>query len=221
MKETDLYLPVKTLLSSMGYHVKGEIGAIDVYAQRDDHVLAVELKTRISLKLIYQAIERQRVADDVYIAIPKAALDLHKAHKKDLKRLLLRLGLGLILVTGDTAVFLYDPTEIDMKRVKSQSKKKRIRLKNEFETRANNRVLGGIRGKRMTAYREKAVMIARVLDLGGPKAVKDIIGASAIMSAQRILYDNHYGWFERIERGVYGLTEKGKVEYNEDYQRLI
>jgi hypothetical protein len=27
-----------------------------------------------------------------------------------------------------------------------------------------------------------------------------------------ILYNNHYGWFVRIERGLYGLTEKGEVD---------
>ena len=25
-----------------------------------------------------------------------------------------------------------------------------------------------------------------------------------------ILRDNHYGWFERVRRGVYGLTPKGR-----------
>ncbi len=220
MKETDLYTPVRTLLVSMGYRVKGEIGAIDVYAIRDDQVLAVELKTKISLKLIYQAIERQRIADEVYIAIPKAAFDAHKANKKDLKRLLSRLGLGLMIVSGEMAHFVHDPTDVNMTRVKSQSKKKRIRLKTEFESRANNKVLGGVQGKRMTAYRENAVMIARVLDLEGPMAVKEIRRDTAIMTAQKILYDNHYGWFLRLERGVYGLSEKGKRDYIEDYQRL-
>jgi hypothetical protein len=27
--------------------------------------------------------------------------------------------------------------------------------------------------------------------------------------ARAIMADNHYGWFERVERGVYGLTPAG------------
>jgi hypothetical protein len=33
----------------------------------------------------------------------------------------------------------------------------------------------------------------------------------AIPDAAKILLHNVYGWFDRIERGVYGLTEAGRA----------
>ena len=32
---------------------------------------------------------------------------------------------------------------------------------------------------------------------------------TAVPKATRIMADNHYGWFERIETGIYALTPKG------------
>jgi hypothetical protein len=35
-----------------------------------------------------------------------------------------------------------------------------------------------------------------------------------------ILYSNYYGWFEKLEKGIYFLTDKGKKEI-EDFKELI
>ena len=44
-KEEDLYAPVKALLETQGYEVKGEVGAVDVMGLRpdDDVPVLVEL----------------------------------------------------------------------------------------------------------------------------------------------------------------------------------
>ena len=34
--------------------------------------------------------------------------------------------------------------------------------------------------------------------------------AAGVALATRIMADNHYGWFERVQRGIYGLTEQGQ-----------
>jgi hypothetical protein len=98
-RETDLYLPVKTLLEGQGYEVKGEIGAADVVGVRgDEDPVVVELKTSFSLSLFHQAIERQAITDAVYIAVPRGS---GRAAFKALganKSLCRRLGLGLITV---------------------------------------------------------------------------------------------------------------------------
>ena len=58
MAETDLYRPVKQFLEAQGYVVKGEIGQCDVVAVRgDEGPVVVELKERLSLSLILQAVE--------------------------------------------------------------------------------------------------------------------------------------------------------------------
>lgn len=59
----------------------------------------------------------------------------------------------------------------------------------------------------MTAYRQQALVCAEALRHGPrqPRALKPIAP-----DAGRILVSNVYGWFERIERGSYGLTPSGR-----------
>ena len=64
MPETDLYGPIKTFLEAQGYVVKGEIGACDVMAVRgDEGPVVVELKERLTLALILQAVDRLTFSD--------------------------------------------------------------------------------------------------------------------------------------------------------------
>ena len=71
MPETDLYMPVKSLLESMGAVVKGEVGDIDIFGlMPDGRTVAVEMKLHLNLDVIIQAVLRQKVADSVYIAVP-------------------------------------------------------------------------------------------------------------------------------------------------------
>ncbi len=85
MKETDLYPPIKAFLEGQGYEVKSEIGAVDVMAVRgeEDPVL-VELKTGFSLALFHQGIERQKVTDAVYLAVPRRRLQGDQQQSKPL-----------------------------------------------------------------------------------------------------------------------------------------
>ena len=71
MRETDLYPPIKAYLEAQGYVVKGEIGDCDLLAVRgDEEPVAVELKLTFSLALVMQGVARQRMFDDVYLAVP-------------------------------------------------------------------------------------------------------------------------------------------------------
>ena len=99
IRETDLYLPVKSLLEGQGYEVKSEIGAVDVVALREgEPPVIVELKTGITLSLFHQAIERQAITDHVYMAVPyNSGRPFHTALKRN-TALCRRLGLGLITV---------------------------------------------------------------------------------------------------------------------------
>lgn len=60
----------------------------------------------------------------------------------------------------------------------------------------------------MTAYRQQALACASAL-AAEPKRPRDL--KPAIPDAAKILRHNVYGWFMRIERGVYGLTEEGRA----------
>jgi hypothetical protein len=61
----------------------------------------------------------------------------------------------------------------------------------------------------MTAYRQQAIDCAKVLAMA-PGRPRDL--RSAMPDAAKILQRNVYGWFERIDRGRYGLTELGRAE---------
>lgn len=60
----------------------------------------------------------------------------------------------------------------------------------------------------MTAYRQRALACAAALE-AGPQRPRDIRALAA--DAAKILLDNVYGWFERVDRGVYALTEQGRL----------
>ena len=60
----------------------------------------------------------------------------------------------------------------------------------------------------MTAYRQQALAVARAL-AGAPCRPLDL--RTLAPDAAKILQGNVDGWFERIERGLYGLTSSGRV----------
>ena len=142
MRETELYPAIKAYLEGQGYEVKAEIGAVDVMAVRagDDPVI-VELKTGFSLSLFHQAIARQAVCDDVYVAVPRGAGKRFGASLKENVSLCKRLGLGLITVRlRDGLVEIHvDPAPYSPRK----SKQRCGRLLREFARRVGDPNQGG------------------------------------------------------------------------------
>jgi hypothetical protein len=58
----------------------------------------------------------------------------------------------------------------------------------------------------MTAYRQQALACAATLSLA-PSRPRDLKGD--IPDAAKTLQRNVYGWFVRVERGLYGLSDVG------------
>src|SRR5436305_11045769 len=87
--------------------------------------------------------------------------------------------------------------------------KERSRLVAEHLRRMGDPVLGGsTRAPIMTAYRQQALACAAALSRG-PGRVRDL--KPEIPDAPKILLHNVYGWFDRVERGVYVLTDAGRA----------
>ena len=63
----------------------------------------------------------------------------------------------------------------------------------------------------MTAYRQDALRCAHCLASNGPLRAVAVRRHTCVASAARILQRNVYGWFERVERGVYRLTPRGRT----------
>jgi hypothetical protein len=217
MQETDLYPPVKAFFEAEGYEVKAEVTGCDVVAQKDDApMVIVELKTAFNIDLVLQGVERQKLCDDVYLAVPKPDTPTKRKNwrrrQRALKHLCQRLGVGLMLVdvVADVARavdVVLDPAPYQPRK----STKKQSKLRKEFQARTGDPNTGGsTRTKIMTAYRQDAIRLADAL--AGEKALKvsEIKEITGVDRAASILQNNHYGWFERASRGVYRLTELGQ-----------
>ena len=216
MKETDLYPAIKTYLEAQGYEVKSEICACDVVAVRGDEApVIVELKTGFTLPLLLQGVDRLAVSDQVYLAFAVGEVVARNAlwskNRKQIIRLCRRLGLGLISVRitkgrDDLVEVHLDPVPY----VPRKDRKRQGRLLREFERRVGDPNEGGVtRRTIMTAYRQDALRCLKHLDRNGPTKLADLRTATGVLRASGILQDDHYGWFERVARGVYQLTPKG------------
>lgn len=217
MKETELYEPCKKLLESLGYRVKAEVGAVDIMAVKEDYIVMIELKLSLSLKLIYQAIDRQKLADKVYIGLPKAVFNRAKSNQKHFITLLKRLEIGLIVISNDEAEVMVETFGFDLKRSISSSKKKKDKLMKEFSLRKNDVNVGGTKSKRMTHYREKVIQIGQYLLEFGEKSPKEVMLYTGISDAANILRNNYYQWFFKVDRGIYRLSEIG-IKDIQDYK---
>ncbi len=211
MQETELYAPVKAFLEGQGYTVKAEIGAADVVACRaDEDPLVVELKTGFSLSLVHQAIARQAITDTVYIAAPRGKGRRFQTSLKQMKTLCRRLGLGLMTVRlKDSHLEVHcDPAPYAPRK----SKRRKTLLLREFAKREGDPNTGGAtRQGLVTAYRQDALRCASHLASTGPTKGSVVARETGVEKATRLMADNHYGWFQRVETGIYDVTEKGRL----------
>lgn len=215
-QETDLYAPVKRFFEAEGYEVKAEVRGCDVVAIKPNAPLVViELKLSFSLELVVQGIERQKISDDVYLAVPRPDTTQKRrnwrARQRGLLKLCRRLGLGLLLVNlSETRAreveVLVDPAPYQPRKNTAQQ----TRLKREFAGRVGDPNIAGVsKRKIVTAYRQDAIRCAKALENGEARKIAAIKMITDVDKAGAILQKNHYGWFERVDRGMYKLSEHG------------
>jgi hypothetical protein len=122
------------------------------------------------------------------------------------KKLCRFLGFGLLTVTAEGRVeVVVAPAPWKPRR----DAKRRSRIVEEHRRRKGDPVVGGsTRAPQMTAYRQQALVVANAL-AGMPSRPRDLRVLAP--DAAKIVQGNVYGWFERIERGLYGLTSSGRV----------
>ncbi|MBB3285251.1 MULTISPECIES: DUF2161 family putative PD-(D/E)XK-type phosphodiesterase [unclassified Rhizobium] len=205
--ETALYLPIKSFLEGAGYVVKGEIGGCDLVGLTDGEppiVVICELKMSFNLELILQAVDRAAASDEVWIAARVSAKGKGREGDRRFRDLCRRLGFGMLTVSGNDQVDIVVTPVAPMPR---KNARRRSRLVDEHRRRKGDPALGGSTRKPiMTAYRQQALACAAAIE-NGVQRPKDM--REAAPKAPQILRDNVYGWFERIDRGIYALTELG------------
>ena len=210
LTEADLYQPIARYLDGLGYTVRGEVMDCDITAARGDELVVIEMKRTFCTALLVQATKRQRLTDSVYIALPRPKQTPH--WRRGIRHLLRRLELGLIFVCfhgrrKPTAEVIFHP--VPHQRQKRKAAKRAVLA--EMEGRSGDFNCGGsTRRKIVTAYRENAIQIACCLDAKGPMSPRQLRALGTGAKTLSILYSNFYGWFERVDRGVYALRAQGR-----------
>jgi hypothetical protein len=173
-----------------------------------DPPVIVELKTGFSLTLLHQGIERLSITDTVYLAVPRPTGAPGKKALKNNATLCRRLGLGLLTVRlRDGFVEAHvDPVPYTPRK----SKKKQTQLLREFQRLVGDPNTGGsTRRGLVTAYRQDALKCLGFLEGHGATKASVIAKSTGVPKARNIMAVNHYGWFERTAKGIYGLSPKG------------
>lgn len=210
---------MRTYFTALGYDVKGEVGAADLVAvprgaPEGCEPLIVELKTGFTLSLFHQAINRQSMSDQVYIAVPRKSGKAALVAIRRNKMLCRRLGIGLITVKfpENKVVVHCEPAPFVPRKIK----KRKLKLLSEFESRHGDPNEGGMTSVgQMTSYRQGALRCAKVLHDEGACKGSYVAKMAGFEKATNLMAANHYGWFEKIDRGIYGLTPQGALALEE------
>lgn len=210
-RETDLYAPVRDYLEANGYTVRSEVRHCDITATKGDDLIVIELKRQFNVDLLIQATARRQITDSVYVALPRpAAWD---ARWRGMMRLLKRLEIGLILVTFGERKTRIDVAFHPLPHRPRKVKRARRAVLEEMARRSGDYNEGGSSGRKLvTAYRENAIHIACALARLGPSSPRRLRDLGTGPKTLSILSTNVYGWFERVTRGVYALTNQGRAD---------
>lgn len=221
MKETDLYNPIKKYFSLLGYIVKAEVKNCDVVAIKENEIIIIELKKSFSLKLVYQCMERQKLSNNVFLAIPKPTKIIRKNHN-NMVALCKALGLGIIFVEIESKQVQVILTPL-VKTTNKNKKKKQLLIKEATSRTFDLNVGGSTKVKLITSFKEKNIKIACILKKEGFMSSKNLIQIyECEKDTYSILYKNFYGWFKRIDRGLYSITNKGLEELkNKEFVQLV
>ena len=206
--ETDLYPPIKRHLEGLGLEVKGEVCGCDLVALSDgspELVVIGEMKQSFTLELVLQAVDRASACDEVWLAV--GASRRGRGRENDAREEAVsipglrpshrhRRGAGR---RGGGASAL----EAEARRQTAFAHRRGA------SSPQGDPVPGGsTRTPQMTAYRQQALALANAL-ASTSSCPRDL--RILAPDAAKILQGNVYGWFERIERGLYGLTSSGRV----------
>jgi hypothetical protein len=161
IKETDLSGPVTEYFESLGYTVHSEVKRCDITAIKEGELIVVELKLAFTMQLLYQATERQCMADKVYVAIPRPKKGKWSVNWDKMCHLLRRLEIGLFIVHFNTSKpvleVVLEPEPFEIRR-KHQGRKNI--LKEAQGRKFDYNVGGSVQRKLMTAYKDTSVFIA-------------------------------------------------------------
>ena len=168
------------------------------------------------MHLLYQAMARLSITPFVFVAIPRPKrID---NNFKTAQKILKKLELGLITVALDSPVKLAEILLFPGQSSKAgKTNKKAAALRKEIKGRTGDTAGGSTRTLINTAYRERCIKIACLLEQTDSLSPRELVqNHNCDKDAGAILQQNHYGWFTRVTRGLYTLSSEGKQFLNEN-----
>ena len=217
-KETDMFPSVRQLLENNGYNVNAEVEKCDIIATKNEEILVCEMKLSFNISLLYQLIDRKAITSNVYAVIPRPKS--YKARKtRYMLDILKQLGFGLITVS-DLDIMIAEvilTPDSNMKNT-ARGKKTKKRIISQIEGRnCDTNIAGSVGKKIVTAYREASINAMCIAEANGMVQTKQCDPVT-----KKALQTNYYGFFLRIQRGCYSLTQKGKDYLNgEEFKDVI
>jgi len=213
--EADLYAPIKGHFEGLGYVVRGEVRGCDMILSKDDNNFAVELKKSFNVTLLYQAMDRAKLTNGAYVAIPRSIFMRKRGH---ITHILEKLEIGLITVAMDSplkSVAVHLVPNIGKARNNARSRA----LMAELNGRNFDGNTGGaVKQKLLTAHRERILHIACVLErLEVASAAVMVKTYGCHEFTNQWLRRNYYGWFEKVEKGLYALSEAGRAALDDPW----
>ena len=213
MKETDLYPPLRSYLENQGYDVNSEVKHCDITARKGEELIIVEMKTRFTLSLVYQAVSRKKITPAVYVAVPVEGSGGYPPNYRSLKDLLRRLETGLILVRYLKKSIRVEVVLHPVPFAERMAPRKRQMILREIEGRYGEFNRGGSTAsdEKISTYKQEAIRIAWFLKDEPSLSPRELRFLGCGEKTQRILSDNYYGWFNRVEKGRYELDPDGRA----------
>lgn len=221
-KESDLFEPVKKYFKDINFEVYAEIENCDVVAIKDDMLIVVELKKNFSLKLLYQAMERKIITENVYVAIPRPK-NFKSSDTKSMLRLLKELNIGLLTISEMGEGFVTQVVAMPEPLGVNKKNTKRNKVLKEIQGRKININKGGInKTKILTAYKEKCIFVACLAEKYGEITVAKLKSIPEVSQCYSVLTLDYNNWFKRLRRGVYALSEEGiSALKNDEYAEAL
>ncbi len=202
--------------------MSGEVRNCDIVARKGDDLVIVELKTRVTVTLLEQAVKRKEITESVYIAVPMPAGKRKYPRLGSLVPLLRRLEIGLLTVS-----FLRKKTRVEVvlhpePSPERRAVRKRAAIIREIDSRYAEIDVGGRPAATglFTAYRQEAIRIAALLAEAQSLTPKQLRERGGGTKTQSILSRNVYGWFIRVEKGLYAISPEGRKSL-EGYRGIL
>ena len=203
-----MYEPIRQMLIGLGFIVRGEVKNCDIAAIKGDELWVIEMKLSANLTLLYQAIKRKTITDCVFIAIPRPINSRNK-NFATLKKIISKLELGLILVSIDSPTPLAE-IAIHPNISKKTNSKKAESVRKEILGRSSDSTGGTANTKINTAFREKCIKIACLIEANGELSSRELRKLGCESDTAVVLRNNHYGWYKKTGNKTYILSDIGK-----------